>query len=111
MVHTLLCVFCLNILLQGLSVTTVVSALDHGGYLICHDDETAYLKIQVSFEECAKACQRRQICAGIGYRRRFTLCYLYNSLPPQLETAHNGNKCIFVSRISWTNIPVGDCVY
>ena len=114
MASELLCLVCLRFLLLGLSVTIVESVLDTfagADSLTCPDDETAYLKFTASFKECAKACQRRKICAGIGYSRRFTLCYLYNSLSSQVETANKENGCIFVLRNSWTNIHVGDCVY
>ena len=112
MVSELLCLVCF--LPLGLSVTIVESVLGYGNgtdSLTCPDDETAYLKFTASFKECAKACQRRQICAGIGYSRRFSLCYLYNSVSPQLESATNENGCIFVARNSWTSIQVSDCVY
>ena len=118
MVHTLLCVFCLNILLQGLSVTTVVSDLDHGSYLICPDDETAYLKIQVSLKSVLKPVNVDKYALGSGivddslsvifiiaclrsWKRRIT----ETNVSLFLESDGQTYRCDEILKTDWCTIP------
>ena len=85
-------------LLIPLSMTfDVPSIVDN--WTTCPKGESVFLKIsKISFRACVTECYSREMCAGVGYRRRFLLCELYSKATLSLDTLKASDVCIFVRR-------------